>query len=470
MNFQQVKFVQPNLAVADGHIRLVTDDDSNDAAADDAAADAAADDDDEKLLVNSSRISNGTIKFAPSEGLFVHQEPCSIFFRNRQDVQRLQDFIGSSTTREEEQCSKSTDHDTKKGPTRNEPTSSSKTVGNSIFLTGRWHSLKNLHKSKNHRDYQVMRFHTVLTTATERNRKGTRLIECHCILELGGITLATTVPPTPTMTTTNAAVAPDSETITTTHNNNVSGGEFQMFDKSHRQDLFADWLVQTYGQDFLARGSGVLDVAGGKGDLSRALQKRGIPSVVLDPNPRLGPDAVGIPVIGLALMGDGSYLFRERQDGLHHVEKEHDGTTAKIAIPTSRTATLHEQQFIRTCSMIVGMHPDEATEPIVRLVQWLAMQTPNTAPKPMAILPCCVMPSLFPHRVYQGQPVRSYKIFCEYLQSLYNNNGNDDLSAAVPTNESLRMKVDFLPFMGRNMILYTTPPAGLSTAQKDTEC
>ena len=44
----------------------------------------------------------------------------------------------------------------------------------------------------------------------------------------------------------------------------------------------------------------------------------------------------------------------------------------------------------QAAAVVVGMHPDEATEPVV--VEALA------AGKPFAVVPCCVFPKLFPHR------------------------------------------------------------------------
>jgi hypothetical protein len=45
-------------------------------------------------------------------------------------------------------------------------------------------------------------------------------------------------------------------------------------EKDRRAALFAQWLVETYGADYLRQGEGVLDVAGGKGLLSLALWVR----------------------------------------------------------------------------------------------------------------------------------------------------------------------------------------------------
>lgn len=69
--------------------------------------------------------------------------------------------------------------------------------------------------------------------------------------------------------------------------------------KSHAQraSVFADWLCSTYGLERL-RSGGVLDVAGGRGDLAFELAvKRGIPCTVVDPR---CPGAGRAPLEGLA--------------------------------------------------------------------------------------------------------------------------------------------------------------------------
>lgn len=58
--------------------------------------------------------------------------------------------------------------------------------------------------------------------------------------------------------------------------------------------------------------------------------------------------------------------------------------------------------------------------------------------------PCCVMPSLFPYRVqrrYNNNPVRSYSAFCRYLLDM------------APSDDE-EFLVDYLPFVGRNKVIY----------------
>jgi hypothetical protein len=85
----------------------------------------------------------------------------------------------------------------------------------------------------------------------------------------------------------------------------------------------------------------------------------------------------------------------------------------------------------RECSVVLGMHPDEATEDIVDLA--LAHD------KPFAIVPCCVFWKRDPHRkTPSGRPVRTSEQFCEYLAA-----------------KDERIQIVTLPFPGRNTVLYS---------------
>lgn len=55
-------------------------------------------------------------------------------------------------------------------------------------------------------------------------------------------------------------------------------------DKSQRGRLFCEWLVAALGEEKLRGGAGVVDVAGGKGDIPIQLwNRRGIPTTLIDP-------------------------------------------------------------------------------------------------------------------------------------------------------------------------------------------
>lgn len=186
--------------------------------------------------------------------------------------------------------------------------------------------------------------------------------------------------------------------------------------KDHRHVLFVEWLLQTYGREYLSTGSGVLDVAGGKGAIGRALAVYGVPSVLLEPCPRVlspeeGPSSDS-PHIVASLLGDGGdILSRGGRDA----------------------------ELVSNCSLIVGLHADQATEPIVDLALRLS--------KPFATVPCCVFPTLFPHRrqARNGHPVRGYKTFCAYL-----------LEKRPVTTPNPFYSAE-LPFKGKRTVIYQLP-------------
>eukprot|EP00793_Prasinoderma_coloniale_P002864 PRCOL_00002346-RA len=110
---------------------------------------------------------------------------------------------------------------------------------------------------------------------------------------------------------------------------------------------------------------------------------------------------------------------------------------AVVGTPDEALSTLERTR------LVVGFHPDQATEAAVDLA--LALRVP------FAVVPCCVFPSLFPHRrTREGKPVASYDEFVEYLRAKV---------AGVRTAE--------LPFGGhglrageeppRSIVLYTLP-------------
>ena len=104
----------------------------------------------------------------------------------------------------------------------------------------------------------------------------------------------------------------------------------------------------------------------------------------------------------------------------------------------------------KNTKLIIGFHPDQATEPIVDLALLLKM--------PFVICPCCVFPSEFPNRFLPlslcstnskiklgdlGMRVRTYSEFIQYLQTKHKN---------IRTGT-----IDMLSYTARNIVLYMLP-------------
>ena len=102
---------------------------------------------------------------------------------------------------------------------------------------------------------------------------------------------------------------------------------------------------------YLPRGAKVLDVAGGRGYLSLALEERGLRSTVIDPR-----------VTGLA----GKHRRAQRRG---HLAKFH------------RLVRNFSERELAGYDFAIGLHPDEATEPLARAAGVI----------PVAIIPCCNM-------------------------------------------------------------------------------
>ena len=284
-------------------------------------------------------------------------------------------------------------------------------------------------------------------------------------------------------------------------------------DKAARASLFADFLLAEYGEASLKSGSGVVDVAGGRGDLSFELHcRRGIRTTLIEPRPQKltkaqrkyfkaqrgkevsrrplqqteqgqeqrgtgsGGGADDAAAVGRALaQAEAAQMPRQFRCffGPHLLlDGSSDGgsterygctidppqapqvstavvTAAELpALSSEETAELRALLF--SCSVVVGMHPDEATEPLVDFAIQLK--------KPWAVVPCCVFAHQFPGRTLKlpesqpadsgsgsdsqsqgsaGKAVQSYEDFVRYLQQ-----------------KSPGARTVFLPFHGKNQVVY----------------
>ena len=85
---------------------------------------------------------------------------------------------------------------------------------------------------------------------------------------------------------------------------------------------------------------------------------------------------------------------------------------------------------LTSVKLIVGLHPDEATEPIFSTALELGL--------PFAVIPCCVFAASFPNRrLKDGSSPSSYEQFLRYLKE-----------------KDLRLQDERLPFLGKNTVVF----------------
>lgn len=149
-----------------------------------------------------------------------------------------------------------------------------------------------------------------------------------------------------------------------------------------------------------------------------------------------------------------------------------DGDSTDANTARTDQEEMHEEEEILDLltsgriKLIVGFHPDQATEPCIDLARVLDI--------PYCVVPCCVFPSEFPdRRVFQAAtpkdtedtkteetmvPVRTYQQFLDYLRA--------KASAPLPEiafedEHQRQMQTAYLDFpfteTAKNIVLYTLP-------------
>ena len=193
--------------------------------------------------------------------------------------------------------------------------------------------------------------------------------------------------------------------------------------------IFAQFVLDQFGASTLGTGT-VLDVAAGAGRLSAALSELYAAQGADAATGRNGEDEEG--------GGGGGGRGRGGSSPLRCTLVEPTARKETVLATGCALVTEHFDEgfaarhvtLMRDCSILIGLHPDEATEAIVDMA--LAHG------KPFAIVPCCVYPTLFPgRRLHSGQSVRTYRGLVHYLKAKH------------PDVETAR-----LPFEGRNRVLF----------------
>ncbi|KAJ8614589.1 hypothetical protein CTAYLR_004969 [Chrysophaeum taylorii] len=166
-----------------------------------------------------------------------------------------------------------------------------------------------------------------------------------------------------------------------------------------RHAVFGKWIAET----FPAGVTKILDVAGGNGGLAWELQVvYGFEATTLDAR-ILKP------------------WCRRRRKILRKCQ---------TAAPEKIQGMFGDEVILATePDLVVGLHPDEATEAIVDAALKYGL--------PFAVVPCCVFAELFPAR----RGVSSYSKFCDYLQA----------------KDPRHIKVDLLNIDGKRKVLYRLP-------------
>ncbi|KAF9915577.1 hypothetical protein BX616_005835 [Lobosporangium transversale] len=243
---------------------------------------------------------------------------------------------------------------------------------------------------------------------------------------------------------------------------------------SQRALIFCKWLVREFGKDFLNSGSGVLDIAGGKGEVSMFLTHMfGVRSTVVEPNERkdkpykrkilmnaikkqLDIEAGGdghlykrMDPLLLALNNQQSMNAQTKpQQEVDHAtdaeiikdeKRRHKKQQIEQFVVPRLTALLDESFLVNHkdvfegASILIGMHPDQATEPIVDIAL--------KHDKPFAVVPCCVFAHDNPHRrLSDGGRVNTTIEFVQYLME------------KKPLGN--RISKDYLPFDGINVVVF----------------
>lgn len=215
----------------------------------------------------------------------------------------------------------------------------------------------------------------------------------------------------------------------------------------HRHKSFVKWLVNTFDLDkSKVEDEGgkritnrhILDVAGGKGEVSARLCMCHLQQVVMiDPRKADIVSCFETQVLPKIPNKWQRRLIERQTENPSFVQDTISDRFRQIVTTFddySVSTSTELQDAVKQSKLILGLHADGATEAIVN-----AALEYN---KPFVVVPCCVFPNLFTSRRVENDdgvmvPVRSHEQFCRYLAS-----------------KDKRFRTEELPFEGRNFAIW----------------
>ena len=162
----------------------------------------------------------------------------------------------------------------------------------------------------------------------------------------------------------------------------------------------------------------ILDIAGGRGDLAFELSvKYDLKCIVIDPR-------------------QDQTFYRKKYQRKRLKKSGKEGQELYKTMNNLFNLEFFETypDFKKSTSLVIGLHPDQATEPLVDCSLKLQI--------PFAVIPCCVFSHENPHRLLKnGLVPNTYETFCEFLLQKANANV---------------LLTEHLAFQGRNKVIYKT--------------
>ncbi len=197
--------------------------------------------------------------------------------------------------------------------------------------------------------------------------------------------------------------------------------------RHQRARIFAEWLTKIFDVDLMRKGH-VLDVAGGRGDLAFELAlNHDVECIVIDPR-----DATT----------DKIRLKKYQRSKLKKAGKAEESLFINMREEFNDQFCTTNREILRKTTLVVGLHPDQATEPLVDVC--LSQNLP------FAVIPCCVFAHENPNRrLASGENPTTYESFCDFLME-----------------KSRKISYDHLGFRGRNKVLYSRIESDLNKEMK----